>query len=130
MKILVVDDEKKIADLLEERFQLRGFVTLSAYDGKTALYLLRKGDFDGVVLDLRLPDIDGIEVLRQTMKEFPHLRVVVLSGHGNEEDFQTCLELGARACFHKPTEITKLTQALGASEGEDDRFTTKSPGQD
>jgi len=108
MKILVVDDEKKIADVLAERLRLRGFETTSVYDGTAALARLDREDFDGVVLDLRLPDIDGIEVLRQIKKKFPTLSVVILSGHGTEQDFKTCLKLGAVACFQKPAKLATL----------------------
>ena len=120
MKILVVDDEKKIANALAERLGLRGFDATPVYDGTSALSLLGKDTFDGMILDLRLPDIDGIEVLRQTKEEFPNIRIVILSGHGNEQDFKTCLELGAIACFHKPANILKLTEALAQAEVKSD----------
>lgn len=112
MKILVVDDEKKIADTLAERLGLRGFDATAVYDGASALSRLGRDNFDGIILDLRLPDIDGIEVLRKTKEEFPDMRVVILSGHGNEQDFKICLELGAIACFHKPAKIFRLAEAL------------------
>lgn len=112
MKILVVDDEKKIADVLSQRLALRGFDATPVYDGRTALLLLRSDSFDGMILDLRLPDIDGIEVLRKTMETLPHLRVVILSGHADEQDFKTCLQLGAIACFNKPGKISELEAAL------------------
>jgi len=73
-----------------------------------------------MILDLRLPDIDGIEVLGQTKETFPNIRIVILSGHGNEQDFKTCLELGAIACFHKPANILKLTEALAQAEVKSD----------
>ena len=120
MKILVVDDEKKIANVLAERLGLRGFDATPVYDGTSALSLLGKDDFDGIILDLRLPDIDGIEVLRQTKGKFPNIGIVILSGHGNEQDFKTCLELGAIACFHKPANILKLTEALAQAEVKSD----------
>jgi len=116
MKILIVDDEKKIANLLVERLNLRGWAGTATYDGASALSRLRKETFDGMILDLRLPDIDGIEVLRQTKEEFPAIKVLILSGHANETDFETCLRLGAQACFHKPADISKLTEALSKSE--------------
>jgi two-component system response regulator CpxR len=112
MKILVVDDEKKIADVLSQRLTLRGFDATPVYDGKTALALLRRDSFDSMILDLRLPDIDGIEVLRKTLEALPHMRVVILSGHADEQDFETCLELGAIACFNKPGKISELEAAL------------------
>lgn len=112
MKILIVDDEKKIANLLAERLSIRGFKTIPVYDGIAALDLLATGDFDGMVLDLRLPDIDGIEILRRVSKDLPDMRVVILSGHGNDKDFKTCLDLGAIACFNKPANIANLIDAL------------------
>ncbi|MBI4775571.1 MAG: response regulator [Deltaproteobacteria bacterium] len=112
MKILVVDDEKKIADALAERLRLRSFEAEPVYDGTSALSSLRTDSFDGVILDLRLPDIDGIDILRQTKAAKPEIRVVILSGHGNEQDFKTCLGLGAVACFQKPANIQKLIEAL------------------
>lgn len=120
MKILVVDDEKKIANALAERLGLRGFDATPVYDGTSALSLLGKDTFDGIILDLRLPDIDGIEILRQTKEEFPNIRIVILSDHGNEQDFKTCLELGAIACFHKPANILKLTETLAQAEVKSD----------
>jgi DNA-binding response OmpR family regulator len=115
MKILVVDDEKKIADVLTQRLVLRGFDATPVYDGSTALSMLRRDAFDSMILDLRLPDIDGTEVLRKTMEAFPHMKVVILSGHANEQDFKTCFDLGAIACFHKPGKISELEAALTQS---------------
>lgn len=116
MKILVVDDEKKIADVLTERLCLRGFDAAPVYDGNSVLSRLKGEIFDGIILDLRLPDIDGIDVLRQIKKEFPDIRVVILSGHANAQDFKTCLELGAIACFHKPLNILKLLDAITGTQ--------------
>lgn len=112
MKILVVDDEKKIADVLAERLGLRGFEATPVYNGKSALRRLQTETYNGMILDLRLPDIDGIEVLRQTMQASPGITVVIVSGHASEQDFKTCLELGAVACFHKPVEIARIAAAL------------------
>ena len=118
MRILVVDDETKFANALAERLKLRGFEAEPVYDGTSALSTLRTDAFDGVILDLRLPDIDGIDVLRQTKEARPEIRVVILSGHANEHDFSTCLELGAIACFHKPANIANLIEALMGSSDE------------
>jgi len=123
MKILVIDDEKKIANTLAERLQLRGFDAIPVYDGRSALFQLRSDVFNGIILDLRLPDIDGIEVLRQTKKEFPDIRVVILSGHGSAEDFRTCLKLGAIACFHKPAKILEISGVLAGPQKKSDEAT-------
>ena len=118
MKIIIVDDEKKIADALAQRLMLRGFDAEPVYDGMSALSRLRGATFNGIILDLRLPGMDGIEILKQAKGAFPDIKVVILSGHGNEQDFKTCLELGAVACFHKPANILKLIEALVGSGNE------------
>ena len=128
MKILVVDDETKIANALAERLGLRGFDATPVYDGTSALSMLRRDHFDGIILDLRLPDIDGIDILRHTKEEFPDMRVVILSGHGTERDFETCLRIGAIACFQKPADISQLTKALAGSESKSDEDISTSPG--
>jgi two-component system response regulator CpxR len=122
MKIMIVDDEKKIADAMAERFRIRGFDAVAVYDGGAALERLREEPFDGMVLDLRLPDIDGVEILIRTMKEFPGTKVVILSGHASDQEFQSCLEFGATACFHKPANLFQLTEAFGKGccEGDQD----------
>lgn len=112
MKILVVDDEQKFARVLSERLGLRGFEAIAAFDGASALTLLQEQPFDGIVLDLRLPDMDGLQVLRQTREKFPRVKVVVLSGHATQQDFKVCTELGASACFRKPAKIAELAKAL------------------
>jgi DNA-binding NarL/FixJ family response regulator len=85
---------------------------IPTYDAKSALSQMRQNTFDGIILDLRLPDIDGIEVLRQAKEAFPNMRIVILSGHANDQDFKACMELGAVACFQKPAKILKLIEAL------------------
>jgi CheY-like chemotaxis protein len=112
MKILIVDDEIKIANILSERLRLRGIGALPVYDGTSALKMVQKDSFDGMLLDLRLPDIDGIEVLRHTKSAFPHIKVVILSGHANAQDFETCRQLGATACFRKPANIQKIIEVF------------------
>jgi len=122
MKILIVDDEKKLADVLAERLRLRGFEATPVYDGASALARLQELPFDAVVLDLRLPDLDGIEVLRRARAQKSATRFVILSGHASHRDFEICRKLGAAACFYKPPKIDALTAALVGICGENDEF--------
>lgn len=112
MNILVVDDEKKIADILAQRLQIRGHEAVAVYDGRSALERLHQDAFAGVLLDLRLPDMDGVEVLKAIGADYPHIQVVVISGHAGEDEFQNCLDLGALACFQKPADIARVLQVL------------------
>jgi DNA-binding response OmpR family regulator len=116
MKILVVDDETKIADVLAERLRLRGFQSTPVYDAESAFSALKRSLFDAIILDLRLPDIDGIEVLRRVRRMYPEITVVILSGHGNDQDFEACRALGAAACFHKPSTILELIEAFAGRD--------------
>jgi len=65
-----------------------------------------------MVLDLKMPGIDGIDVLRRIRAEHPNIEVIVLTGHGSEKDEETCMELGAFAYLQKPVDIEKLSQVM------------------
>lgn len=110
MHILIVDDEKKIADVLAERMGLRGHEAVPVYDGESGLERLDTERFDGVVLDLRLPGISGETVLRDIGERHPGLPVIVISGHANQDEFDNCVKLGAVACFQKPADIGKILE--------------------
>jgi len=112
MNILVVDDEKKFARVLAERLRLRGFDATPVFDGTSALARLQAEHFNGMILDLRLPDMEGIQVLRQARDILSDIKVVILSGHATQNDFRACKELGAAACFHKPAKISELAKAF------------------
>ena len=65
-----------------------------------------------MVLDLKMPGMDGIEVLRKTKEANPDIEIIILTGHGSEEDKKICLELGAYAYLHKPIDIAELTAII------------------
>ncbi len=111
-KVLLVDDEKEFVESLSERLRLRNLDAEIAFDGKEALEALKKGDPDVMVLDLRMPGIDGIEVLRRARKINPDLQVVILTGHGTEKDEAQAKRLGAFAYLNKPVEIDELVSTL------------------
>ncbi|MCK9296701.1 MAG: response regulator [Desulfobulbaceae bacterium] len=111
-KVLLVDDEKEFAQTLSERLISRDVGSHAVYDGQQALDLINDDRPDVMVLDLKMPGIDGIEVLRQTRKTHPNIKVIILTGHGTEEDRQICMELGAFAYLQKPTDIEKLSATI------------------
>ncbi len=112
LKILLVDDEKEFVESLAERLELRNLEADVAYDGEQALDALKEGKHDVMVLDLRMPGIDGIEVLRQAKKRNPDVQVVVLTGHGTDKDEAMAKKLGAVAYMRKPVDIDRLVGAL------------------
>jgi len=83
-----------------------------AYDGEQALKAIKKGKHDLMVLDLRMPGINGIEVLRRVKKSNPDVQVVVLTGHGTEKDEEQAKKLGAFAYLKKPADIDLLVGTL------------------
>jgi DNA-binding response OmpR family regulator len=92
--ILVVDDELSIRDLLQTVLVRKGHEVVTAQDGQKALLLFRQDRPDVTILDLKLPDIDGINLLRQIHAVNPHHPVIILTGRGTEVDEQQARELG------------------------------------
>jgi len=88
-----------------------------AYDGESALELIKADEPEVMILDLRMPGIDGIEVLRRVKQTHPEIEVIILTGHGSEADRETCMGLGAFAYLQKPVDIDKLSATIkGANE--------------
>lgn len=111
-KVLLVDDEREFVQTLSERLIMRDMGAAVAYDGASALTMVRKEEPEVIVLDLKMPGIDGIEVLRRVKDTQPAIEVIVLTGHGSEMDRQLCLSLGAFAYLQKPVEIDILSETI------------------
>ncbi len=111
-RVLLVDDEREFAQTLSERLSMREMGTHAVYSGESALEMVREDEPEVMVLDLKMPGIDGIEVLRRVKKERPDVEVVILTGHGSEKDRETCMELGAFAYLQKPVDIDELSEVL------------------
>jgi two-component system response regulator CpxR len=114
-KVLLVDDEREFVQTLSERLQMRELSTAVVYNGEEALSYLNEEEPEVMILDLRMPGIDGVEVLRRVKKEHPHVEVIILTGHGTEKDANLTRELGAFAYLEKPVEIDKLAQTVKAA---------------
>jgi CheY-like chemotaxis protein len=111
-KILVVDDEREFVQTLSERLILRDMGSVVAYNGESALSMVDDEEPEVMILDLRMPGIDGIEVLRNVKKNRPEIEVIILTGQGSETDRQICMELGAFAYLYKPVNIDLLSTVL------------------
>ena len=112
IKVLFVDDEKDFVNSLAERIEMRDLGSKIAYDGEEALRLVNDEIPDVVVLDVKMPGIDGIEVLRRLKQKYPKVQVIVLTGHGSDKDEKMARELGAFEYLQKPTRIEKLTNLI------------------
>ena len=114
--LLIVDDEQRFADMLAKRLSLRGCLCEVCYTGKQALNMVKRKKFSLILLDLQLPDIYGTEVLKQTKKNSPETPVIILTGHGTENDRRECMKQGAYAFIHKPASIEELMNILAQIE--------------
>ena len=108
IKILFVDDERGFVDVISKRMSKRNIEVTKAYSGKEALQALRKTDFDAAVLDLKMEDMDGIEVLKIFKTIVPDLPVIMLTGHGSEEAARDGIQLGALDYLTKPCDLEEL----------------------
>jgi CheY-like chemotaxis protein len=111
-RVLLVDDEREFVQTLSERLEMRDVGSAVAYDGESALQMVKDDEPDVMILDLKMPGIDGIEVLRRVKETDPHIEVIILTGHGSDEDCKTCMELGAFAYLQKPVDIEALSETL------------------
>ena len=112
VNILLIDDEEAFVTTLQERLEMRGFPARVALDGQSGLDLIAADTPDVVVLDLRMPGMSGVEVLRRIRGQWPGLPVIMLSGHGSDQDFQACLDLGAAQYHKKPLDIDLLLDSI------------------
>ena len=111
--ILVVDDEKNIQVTLARALTLEGWTAETAGGGREALEKIAALPVDAVVMDVRMPDLDGLEVLRRARESRPGLPVIIMSGHGSIETVRQAFKLGAFDYLEKPiTEKDKLTAAV------------------
>jgi DNA-binding NtrC family response regulator len=112
-KVLMVDDEEDFVKALAERMKMRDLDSNVALNGEEALQLLQEDQVpDVMVLDLKMPGIDGMEVLRRVRQAYPQVQVIILTGHGTERDEEEAKRLGAFAYLQKPVELEKLIQTL------------------
>ena len=111
-KVLLVDDEREFVQTLSERLLLREMGSAVAYDGESALSLIKDDEPEVMILDLKMPGIDGIEVLRRVKSTNPDIEVIMLTGHGSEADREVCMNLGAFAYLQKPVDIDLLSETL------------------
>lgn len=112
IKLLLVDDEEEFVKTLADRLKMRDLESDTVYDGDQALSFVEEKEPDVMVLDLRMPGIDGIEVLERVKKAYPKIEVIILTGHGTEKDEERAKRLGAFDYLEKPVDIDTLIARL------------------
>jgi DNA-binding NtrC family response regulator len=110
--VLFVDDEVDFLDTVVKRIEKRNVSACGVKSGEEALTLLKQRSFDVIVLDVRMPGMDGLEVLKEIKKNYPLSEVIMLTGHASLEVAIEGMELGAFDYLMKPVEIDDLLYKL------------------
>lgn len=116
-KVLLVDDEREFVQTFSERLRIRDVDATIAYDGESALHLIKEDEPGVMILDLKMSGIDGIEVLHRVKKTNPNIEVIILTGHCGEVNRETCMEMGAFAYLQKPLNINEFSEVLQQAKG-------------
>jgi DNA-binding NtrC family response regulator len=112
LKVLFVDDEEDFVRTMAERMEMRDLGGDVALSGQQALDMLRDGVPDVMVLDLKMPGIGGMDVLRRVKQSYPLVQVIIMTGHGSDEDEAEARRLGAFEYLRKPVDIAQLVEAV------------------
>jgi DNA-binding NtrC family response regulator len=108
MRLLLVDDEKRFVDTTKNLLKRKGIRVLAAYDGESALDALAKNNLDVVILDIKMPGMDGLTVLKKIKVLYPNVEVIMLTGHGTIDSAVEGLKNGAFDYLTKPCDIEEL----------------------
>ena len=119
LRVLIVDDEEELVTTLVERLEIRGISAHGVVTGREALACLQEKEFDVVLLDVKMPEIGGLEVIQEIKARLPELEVILLTGHGSDEDAKRGIELGAFEYIIKPFNLSALIDVLHRAAGRD-----------
>jgi len=111
-KVLLVDDEKKFLEVMSERLTTRGVTVTTATSAAEALEQIEANLFDAVILDLKMPGMDGIEALKRMKAKRPELQIILLTGHATVEKGVEAIKLGAMDFVEKPADLESLSEKI------------------
>lgn len=111
-KVLIVDDQNGIRVLLLEVFSSEGYTTFQASNGKLALEIVRKESPDLVLLDMKIPGMDGLEILKHIKSMNKEIKVIMMTAYGELDMIKESTELGALMHFTKPFDIDEMLNAV------------------
>ena len=111
-KVLLVDDEKDFIEALGERMANRGMNVSTPTSAKDAVTRVKEESFDAIVLDLQMPEMDGIEALKAIKKINPDMQVILLTGHATVEKGIEAMKLGAMDLIEKPADIEAIAEKI------------------
>ena len=112
IKLMLVDDEEDFLNSLAKRLGKRDFDITTATEGKSAIKLAKKGKFDVAILDMKMPGMDGMELLQILKKKHKFLEIIILTGYGGIDSAVEATKLGAYSYLEKPYDFEKLLEVL------------------
>ena len=108
IKVLLVDDEEAFVNTLAQRLKMRELNVDTVYDGEQALSAVKSKEPDVMILDLKMPGLHGMDVLKEIRKLYPNMQVIILTGHGTDKDEEEARRLGGFDFLRKPADIETL----------------------
>ncbi len=118
--VLVVDDEKALVQVIVDTLREVNVSARGAHGGEACLEVLQKENIDVIILDIKMPGMDGVETLQAVKKQFPLVEVVMLTGHGTIETSVECMKLGAFDYILKPFDFDELLEKIKAARKKKD----------
>ena len=107
--VLIVDDEVDFSRVIAERLTSRGYTVETAENGKTALEIIKTKNFDAILLDLAMPEMDGIETMEKMLVFDKNLQIIILTGYGSVQKGVDAVKRGAVDFLEKPADVDTLT---------------------
>ncbi len=112
-QILVVDDEETIRTTMSDIITIKGYEVATAESGETAVQMCTENRYDVILMDVRMPGIDGVEAFRQIRVHQPDVRMIIMTAYSTQELEQVALDEGAIAFLPKPLDIQKVLEVIG-----------------
>lgn len=112
IRVLIVDDEEQLVEAFKKKLSREGLAVSAAFTAREAMSLMKKQTFDVCVLDIRLPDMDGVELLESIKKNEPNIEIIMLTGHASVDTAIQSMKLGAYDYLSKPCKLTELSNVI------------------
>jgi len=111
-KVLLVDDEKEFVEALGERMKNRGMNVTTTTSAKDAINKVKAESYDAIVLDLQMPEMDGMEALKVMREIKPEMQIILLTGHATVEKGIEAIKMGAMDLIEKPADMEMITEKI------------------
>ncbi len=111
-RVLLVDDEEEFLEIMAERMRARDIEVTTSSSAQEAFALLKKESFDAVIMDFMMPEINGIEALKQIKEKNPEMQIILLSGYATVQKGVEAMKAGAFDFIEKPADLDKLSEKI------------------